>query len=762
MGNSTSLNAIASLPTQVAFQAEKKKLIIRVLVTSSIVIFILETLLMVVLEVYLVLPVPMAVVLDGLILVVCLLPVYHIFIVRPMSRQIEAHYQTNQELVKTNEILTRFFSISDILIAYMDADFNFLRVNQAYAAADDRPPEAFSGKNHFDLFPNPENKAIFETVVQTGKAYYALEKPFEYARHPERGTSYWDWSVLPVKNPEDRVVALILVLTDVTARKQAQLALADSERRFRAVFNQTFQHSVLLDSEGKALLVNQTALDFSGLTLEEMIGVPLWELPWWEPTTSDRSEITDRLKFSVQQADGGMVVRTEYRVKSMRGEKATMDTTIKPLHDEHGSTIMLIYEARDITEHIRAEEALQRSESEIKRLYLAEINAHEFAETLRSAVLALSGSLNSETVLKTLLDHLYKVVPYSSAHILLLDDEDHLTVRLARGEESWPEQDRLMGKRIVITDFEFLNPLLDRREILDIPDTLLFPGAGFLPNDAFVRSWLGIPLMAGEKEVGVCLLEHTCPGFFKSDRIHWATALTGQAAVAVHNAWLFEQVRDGREHLQALSRRLVEVQEHERHFIARELHDEAGQALTLLKFGLHHLEYDKGDQAAVATHCHELKQIADNVLENLHRLAVGLRPAALDHLGLVAAMRQYIESMGLQHGLAVQFETVGKVERLPGEVETAIYRIVQESLTNVVRHAHATRVDILLERRGGQLIVVVEDNGIGFDPQTPMGSQLGILGMRERAEMLGGKITVESTQGKGSTILLEVPWQSES
>jgi PAS domain S-box-containing protein len=759
MGKTTSLDHVVSLPTEAAFIAVKKGLTFRVLIISSVIIFTFETLLMLVLDVYLVLPIQAVVLLDGLILIGLLLPIYHIFIVRPMSRQVEMHYRTNQELVKSNEILTRFFSISDLLIAYMDADFNFLRVNQAYAAAGDRQPEALIGKNHFDIFPDPENRAIFESVVRTGKPYFALETPSE---HPERGTSFRDWSLLPVKNPSGQVTALILVLNDVTSRKQAQLALVESERRFRAVFDQTFQHSVLLDSEGKALLVNQTAIDFSGLSLEEMIGLPLWELPWWDATSPAYAENTDRLKAAVCQAGAGGVVRGEYRVKSMGGEKAVMDITIKPLVNERGSTVMLIYEARDISEHFRAEEALQRSEAEIKRLYLAEINAHEFAETLRSAVLALSGSLDSETVLKTLLDHLNKVVPYSSAHILLLEDEDHLTVRLAHGEESWPEPDRLVGKTIEIADTEFLKPLLNQGEILSVPDTLLHPLTGFLPTDAFVRSCLGIPLMAGEQVVGICLLEHSCPEFFNHDRVHWATALTGQAAVSIHNAWLFEQVRDGREHLQALSRRLVEVQERERRFIARELHDEAGQALTLLKFGLHHLENDSGDPAAVAAHCQDLKQIANTVLDSLHRLAVGLRPAALDHLGLLAALRQYVETMGSQHELIIQLETVGKIERLPGEMETAIYRIVQESLTNVVRHAHATRVDILLEKHDNQLIVVVEDNGIGFDPQNPKVSQLGVFGMRERAEMLGGKLTIESAHGQGCTILLEVPWQSES
>ena len=141
-----------------------------------------------------------------------------------------------------------------------------------------------------------------------------------------------------------------------------------------------------------------------------------------------------------------------------------------------------------------------------------------------------------------------------------------------------------------------------------------------------------------------------CPDFFTEDLIHWASALTGQAAVAIQNAWLFEQVRDGREHLVALSRRLVEVQENERHYIARELHDEAGQALASLMIGLRSLERESDNPEAVIYRSKELNQIADGVLEKLHRLAIDLRPAALDHLGLVAALRQHAERFSDESG----------------------------------------------------------------------------------------------------------------
>lgn len=750
---------------QTADEAFRKKQILwaaRWLILSTIVIFCLETLLMVVLELLLDLPQSLILVLDGLVLVLGLLPLNYAFVVRPLIRQVEEHRRTNQELVKTNEILERFFSISDVLIAYLDSNFNFLRVNQAYANADQRALADFIGKNHFDLFPNAENQAIFESVVRTGTSYVAYEKPFEYAGHPERGISYWDWSLQPVKDPAGQVVALILALTDVTARKQAQLALAESERRFRAVFNQTFQHSALLDSRGRIRVANQTMLDFIGLAQAEVEDRLLWQVPWWDSTPFSPTEGEGGIQAAVEQAAGGTVTRSEHRVRSVTGETAIMDITIKPLLDEIGNTVLLIFEARDITEHSRAEEALKRREATIQNLYLVERRARQFAETLRRAILSLSGSLNSETVLEKLLDHLFEVVPYTSAHILMLEDEDHLVVRLARGEESWTAEECLSGRLFDFGDLAFFEPLLKERLTLSVPDTLLYPGAIFPPTDPNVLSWLGLPLEAGDQVIGICLLEHRCPGFFTDDLVAWATALAGQAAAAIHNAWLFEQVRDGREHLQALSRQLVEAQERERYFIARELHDEAGQALASIKFGLHHLELISGDQQKVVAHIHELKQIADGVMDELHRLSVNLRPAALDHLGLVAALRQHVEAVSGQHGLPIRLDIIGQVERLPDEMETAIYRIVQETLTNIIRHAQASRVDILLERRDQRLCLSVEDDGVGFDPHFSQTSHLGILGIRERADMLGGKVAIESSPGKGTMILLEVPWPSGS
>jgi signal transduction histidine kinase len=171
------------------------------------------------------------------------------------------------------------------------------------------------------------------------------------------------------------------------------------------------------------------------------------------------------------------------------------------------------------------------------------------------------------------------------------------------------------------------------------------------------------------------------------------------------------------------------------------------------------LAHDADHPEAVVSRVAELKRMASDVLEGLHRLAVDLRPASLDHVGLPAALHQFVQTFGRQHDLKIQFMAVGlEGERLTAETETALYRIVQEALTNVARHARASKTDVILERRGDRVVAIVEDDGTGFDPEAFVQSdRLGLLGIRERVEMLGGTLAIESEIGKGTTVLVEVP-----
>jgi signal transduction histidine kinase len=209
-------------------------------------------------------------------------------------------------------------------------------------------------------------------------------------------------------------------------------------------------------------------------------------------------------------------------------------------------------------------------------------------------------------------------------------------------------------------------------------------------------------------------------------------------------------------------RQIISAQEEERKRIARELHDETGQALASVMVGLRNVE-EATSAAEVHTRLADLRGVASATLESVRRLALELRPSVLDDLGLVAALRRYATEYTARFKIPVAVQIIGLDDwRLASEIETALYRIVQEALTNIAKYARATHVSVLLERRDGQINAIVEDNGCGFDAEQVLRTgaaenRLGLYGMRERAELIGGALTVESQTGCGTTVFVRVP-----
>jgi signal transduction histidine kinase len=211
---------------------------------------------------------------------------------------------------------------------------------------------------------------------------------------------------------------------------------------------------------------------------------------------------------------------------------------------------------------------------------------------------------------------------------------------------------------------------------------------------------------------------------------------------------------------------VITAQEDERKRIARELHDETSQALTSLMVGLKVLE-QRPDLSDGKETLADLRALAAKTLDAVHDLSLQLRPSVLDDLGLVPAMERLGTEFARTYGVPVAFETnLRGGHRLPPTVETALYRIGQESLTNVARHAGARSASLILERREGVVTLILEDDGRGFDVASRLAGtgdsrSLGIFGMRERATLLGGTLTIESTPGAGTTIFVEIPLPME-
>lgn len=220
-----------------------------------------------------------------------------------------------------------------------------------------------------------------------------------------------------------------------------------------------------------------------------------------------------------------------------------------------------------------------------------------------------------------------------------------------------------------------------------------------------------------------------------------------------------EKVRDD------VLRQLASAQEDERRRISRELHDEIGQHLTALMLGLRSLRSGIRQPGGFETLC-RLESIAETVGKGVHDLARELRPTALDDLGLLRTLANYIDDWSQRTCVGVDFHSSGFTDtRLPPAIENTLYRIVQEALNNVIKHAAAKRASVILERAASHVTAIVEDDGAGFDAdkmQDPSsGKRLGILGMQERVRLVNGEVRIESTAGQGTSVFVRIPLASE-
>jgi signal transduction histidine kinase len=280
-----------------------------------------------------------------------------------------------------------------------------------------------------------------------------------------------------------------------------------------------------------------------------------------------------------------------------------------------------------------------------------------------------------------------------------------------------------------------------------------------------------VPLQAKERILGVMSLAGDAPHDVHmpaQDTLDTLAAVGRQIGIAVENATLYEELRKEEMFRRQLLDRLITVQEEERKRIALELHDQTGQPLTSLIMTLGMLgEAESISGAEVRAQAQYLRETAAQVMKEVHDLALELRPSVLDDLGLLAALRHLHKGYQDRFHMPVDLQVLGLGdERLPSEVETALYRIVQEALTNVAKHAQAETVSVVLEKRDASVRLIIEDDGRGFDVNSVLGSRreykptdgrLGLYGMRERAALLGGTLTIESTPGMGTTIFVDVP-----
>jgi signal transduction histidine kinase len=377
------------------------------------------------------------------------------------------------------------------------------------------------------------------------------------------------------------------------------------------------------------------------------------------------------------------------------------------------------------------------------RLYEAATRWSRELETLHEIARTLAEETEIDRLLELICRRLRGVVDARLAVILLPVGNDLLRIAAADGEGGNSSQ--LVGDLVPRAGSK-AGRVLERRQSTRVDSMLDDPEEEV--RRLGVRSGIFVPLIARGRAIGVVAVHDKLVGearFTDSD-LRLAEILAARASVAVD---LSERVaRD-------TVRRVLAAQEQERRRLALELHDETGQALTSILLGLKSIRAAP-DPAAAERAESELRELVVGALENVRDLAVELRPASLDDFGLAAALERLAATLRERSGIDVAVE-VNLDARLTDDAETAVYRFVQEALTNVVKHAEATQVSVVVGRREGGVSAVVEDDGRGFDSAEVRHDALGLVGMRERLALLGGTLAIESRAGHGTALNAFVP-----
>jgi len=375
------------------------------------------------------------------------------------------------------------------------------------------------------------------------------------------------------------------------------------------------------------------------------------------------------------------------------------------------------------------------------RLYESATRWSRQLESLMEVSSAMAGATSVDRLLELIAERLHDLLEARLLTVALPAGPEQVRIVAAAGEQA----DEVLGELLPLHESK-TGRVFERRRSERVDSVLDDPEVDrVFTRRVDARAGLWVPLLAQGRAIGVISAYDKLSASdarFTDEDIRLAETFATRAAVAVELSQRVE--RD-------VLRRVVAAQELERQRLARELHDETGQALTSILLGLKQLDGESPEGVA------EVRELVVATLQDVRRLAVELRPKVLDDFGLVPALERLTQGFAEHTGISVDLEASALTERPPVEVETAIYRIVQESLTNVVKHAQAHSVSVVVTRGDGRIKAVIEDDGRGFEPENAGGEGIGLVGMRERIELLDGSLTVESSERSGTTVAIEVP-----
>ena len=540
-----------------------------------------------------------------------------------------------------------------------------------------------------------------------------------------------DHGAAPIRNASGAIVGAVLICCDVSERQRLVQGIEEARVFAEGIVQTVREPLVVLDSDLRVRTANPSFYHTFGVTSEETEGRFLFELgnrQW------DIPRLRQLLEEVLPRDSHFQDFEVEHTFESIGHRSMVLNARRIPPNGGRPELILLAIE--DVTERRRAVEALAVSEARYRRLF----------ETAQDGILLvdpetrrvfdanpfltnLLGYSHEELVGKELWEiGLFRDIEANKASFRTLQEEGYIRY------EDLPlrtHDNRGIEVEFVSNVYDVGNTRVIQCNIRDVTD----------------RKRAEHALQAAHDELEARVKTRT------AELAHTNGALTAEIARR-------ERAEAERRDLQG---RLTSVQEDERRRIARELHDQMGQHLTALALGLKVIKDGTPDPSLTRERLIELQMLTDLIGREVHVLALELRPTALDDLGLQTALGNYAEAWGERSGIEVDFQSAGlDAERLPVPVETAIYRVVLEALTNVLKHANAHRVSVVLQAAPGHVVAVVEDDGDGFDaelnaslPSTQ--HRLGILGMRERMELVGGTLTIDSALGRGTTVIARVP-----
>ena len=493
------------------------------------------------------------------------------------------------------------------------------------------------------------------------------------------------------------------------------------------------------------VFVNQAFLSLHGLDdMSQASGLALdhFIVPEDRPMVSHRTLARER----GEPAPGVY----EYRIRRTNGEVRTVETSaVAMTFDGRPATLAVL---RDISKRKEAEQALQENEERIRRL--AEIGQ------------IISSSLNIDDVYGRFAAKVRELIAFERIVITVADlERSTFTTAYAMGGEV---ADRRRGDVSDLASSVTQEVIHSRSGLIlqsEDVDELIRRFSGPLPAyQAGFRSFLSVPLIASDEVIGALHLESTSPDAYTEQDLNLALSIAAQISGAIANAQLFAQLEAGEEELRRLTQKVIDAQEEERHRVSRELHDEAGQALTALKISLDLIRSDiSADSSSLHYRIAGAVELTDTTMERIRLLARGLRPPELDAVGLNPTLEGFCREFAQLTQLSIDYSGV-EMPNLPDTFSISFYRFLQEALANVAKHAEATRVWVELSHNDDTFSLMVEDDGRGFNPGRDtigagQSNGIGLLGMEERFELLGGRLQVDSGPGHGTRLLAHVHWK---